>query len=105
MPELSQKRNESLGKLNSQLEMVNEQSVSTNRAMERVGGTLSSLGEANSSQAAALREMNEKTNQQNELMTKLIAAQSKRFTMLFVVTLILAVTAVGATVLGVLATR
>jgi ABC-type transporter Mla subunit MlaD len=99
IPELSQTQNESLNRLNSQLEMVNEQNVTAHRAMDRVGGTLQSLGEANSSQAAALREMNEKTNQQNALMTKLIAAQSRRFTMLFVVTLILAVTAVVATVL------
>lgn len=105
MPELSQSQNESLNKLNRQLETANEQSASTHRAMDQVGGTLRSLGEAHGSQAAALREMNEKTNQQNELMIGLIAAQSKRFTMLFVVTLILAVAAVGATLLGVLATR
>ncbi len=102
MPELSKTQNESLGKLNRQLEVTNEQNIANNRTLDKVGSTLSSLGEANTSQSSALREMNEKTNQQNELLTKLIAAQSRRFTMLFVVTLVLASTAVIASLISVL---
>jgi len=68
--------------------------------MEKLSTAIAALGEINSMQIESLRQMNSKTDVQTERLTKLVARQNKRFVMLFVVTILLAVGAITAVVLG-----
>ena len=62
---------------------------------------ISAMGEANTAQADTLKEVNTKTSEQHERLIKLMAEQGKRFMMLFVVTVALAVAAVMTAIVGI----
>lgn len=105
LPKLSREQQETLTGINRHLEMAGEQNVVASQTMEKVGSALNTLGQVNSAQADALKQMNSKATEQNEMLSQLLATQSRRFTMLFVVTLVLAAAAVVAVVAGLLINR
>ena len=101
LPEISRAQNETLAGINRQLEKSGEQNAAVSSTIEKVGTALDSMGQAGTVQAEALRHMSVEATEQNEMLTRLIAAQSKRFTMLFVVTLVLAVAAVTTAIVSI----
>jgi len=100
IPKASRAQTETLGGIKKQLEVTGEQNLVTSQTMEKLSTAIAALGEVNSMQIESLRQMNSKTDVQTERLTKLVARQNKRFVMLFVVTIILAVGAITAVVLG-----
>jgi uncharacterized phage infection (PIP) family protein YhgE len=102
VPKAVKIQSETLSNINRQLEMTSEQNVMSTQTIEKVGTAINALGETNRHQAEALKEMNTKADEKNEMLTQLIARQSRRFTMLFVVTLLLAAGAVTTAVMAML---
>ncbi|MHC4440959.1 MAG: hypothetical protein ACYTF1_07055 [Planctomycetota bacterium] len=100
LPKVTQAQTDALTGINRQLEMAGEQNMLATQTMGKLGNAIGTLGESNTSQTEALREMNAKANQQHQALTELIAKQSKRFTMLFVVTVILAMSALASIIVG-----
>jgi hypothetical protein len=101
LPKVARLQTETLSGIKRQLDMTNEQNLLTSQTMDKLGGAINSLGEFNSAQTQVLRDMGSSTVHQNELLTKLIAKQSRRFLMLFVVTVILASAAVTAAIVAI----
>ena len=101
IPRVTRGQTEALANINRQLEMVGEQNVVSNQTMDRLSSAVSSVGQTNSGQTEVLREMGVKTDQQSEMIRTLISAQSRRFTMLFVVTLILALTTITIAIVSI----
>jgi hypothetical protein len=100
-PKVARLQSETLSGIKRQLDMTNEQNLLTSQTMDKLGTAISSLGEFNSAQTHVLRDMNSSTVQQNELLTKMIAKQSRRFLMLFIVTVVLATAAVAAAIVAI----
>jgi len=101
IPRVTRGQTEALANINRQLEMVGEQNVVSNQTMDRLSNAVTSVGQTNSGQTEVLREMGVKTDQQSEMIRSLIATQSRRFTMLFVVTLILALTTITTAIVSI----
>ena len=98
VPRIARAQTDTLTGINQQLGMVSEQNVVTAQAMEKLSTAISSVGEINGAQAQILRQMYAKTDEQNEHVNRLIDRQSRRFVMLFVVTLVLTAAAIGSLV-------
>jgi len=101
LPKIARTQSDTLSGMNRQLQMAGEQSVVTSQTLDKLGSAIQMVGQANRSQTSTLKQMDVKTSQQNELLASLIARQSKRFTMLFVVTLLLAAAAVAVGTLAI----
>ena len=95
IPRVARTQSETLAGIGRQLEMSGEQNVLANQTMGKLEFAIGRLGEANQSQAEALRSMHDSTSERNNQLAELIANQSKRFTMLFIVTVLLAAAAVA----------
>lgn len=100
IPKASRVQTEAINGIRKQLEMAGEQNLVTSQTMAKLGTAISTLGEVNSSQIEALAQMNRKSDDHSERLSKLIARQNKRFVMLFIVTIVLAVGAITAAILG-----
>lgn len=96
VPKLARAQSDALTSINRQLEMAGEQRMVTTQTLERIGTSLGTLGAASQNQAEHLKMMSNRAEQQTELLTQMLARQNRRFIMLFVVTVILAVAAIGA---------
>jgi predicted nucleic acid-binding Zn-ribbon protein len=102
IPKVTRAQTETLTGINRQLEMTGEQNMVATQTMEKLGHAINTLGDSNNRQTQALQEMNVKVNEQHETLTQLVSKQSKRFTMLFTVILILAVAAITSIIVGVI---
>lgn len=102
MPKASQQQTQTLAGIQRQLEVSGEQNVIATQNMEKITSAVVALNQANELQSQALRDMNAKSEQKNDLLNTLIERQNKRFTMLFVVTIILTLLAIGGAAFGVL---
>ncbi len=100
LPRLTKTQSETLASIGRQLEMTGEQNVVAAQNMERIGQAIKSLGDTNERQSQILNEMNAKADEKTALLNELILRQNRRFIMLFVVTILLAVAAVGAVITG-----
>jgi methyl-accepting chemotaxis protein len=100
IPKATRVQTEAIHGIRKQLEMAGEQNLVTSQTMEKLSTAISTLGEVNTTQLEALNQMNRKSDDQAERLGKLIARQNKRFIMLFVVTIVLAVAAITAAILG-----
>jgi len=100
LPKVARAQSDTLAGINRQLEMAGEQNVVSTQTMEKLGMAIDTLGQSNQGQAEALKEMNARTNEHHDLLTDLIDKQNKRFTMLFVITIVLAIAAVAAAVVS-----
>lgn len=98
MPKAARIQSETLAGIKRQMELTGEQNLVTGQSLEKLGAAISALGEFNSAQADALREMNAQASRQTEVLANLVARQSRRFVMLFVVTVVLAVMATGGAI-------
>lgn len=99
IPKVARSQTETLNGITRHLEMSGEQNVVTTQTLDKLGTTISVLGESNHAQSEVLQQMDAKTAEQNQMLTSLIARQSRRFMMLFIVTVLLAAAAV---VIGIL---
>lgn len=102
IPRAARVQGEALSGIKRQLDMAGEQNLLTSQTMEKLGTAIHSLGEFNNAQTQVLRDMSVSTVHQNELLTRMIAKQSRRFLILFIVTVILATGAVAAAVVAML---
>ncbi len=100
LPKASRAQTETLNGIKKQLEVTGEQNLVTSQTMEKLSTAIATLGELNSSQVEALRQMNMKADDQNERLSHLVSRQNKRFIMLFVVTVILALGAITTAVIA-----
>ncbi|NLX23597.1 MAG: methyl-accepting chemotaxis protein [Phycisphaerae bacterium] len=96
VPRIARAQTDTLTGINRQLGMVSEQNVVTSQAMEKLSTAIHSVGEVNGAQAQILRQMYAKAEEQTEQVNRLIDRQGRRFVMLFVVTLVLAIAAIGS---------
>ena len=102
LPKIARVQGDTLAGINQQLQMAGEQNLVTTQTMDKLGTAVSVVGEATQTQTRTLREMDTKAGEHNALLAELIDRQSKRFTLLFVVTLVLAGLAAGLGVLALL---
>jgi CHASE3 domain sensor protein len=100
LPKVTRAQTDTLAGINRQLEMASEHNVLATQTTEKLGNALDSLGQASASHADAVNQMNTRVNEQNNLLTQLIARQSKRFMMLFIVTIVLAAAAITVAILS-----
>jgi hypothetical protein len=100
LPKVTRSQTDTLSGIGRQLEISNEQSVIASQTMDRLGTGLKTLGETSQTQGLILRDMSVKAAEQSEQLSRLVASQGKRFMMLFVVTIVLALAAIGAAVVG-----
>lgn len=100
IPKATRGQSETLSGINKQLEVSNEQAVMAAQTMDRLGTNIRTLGDSTLAQGEILREMNAKAAEQNQQLTLLIANQSRRFLMLFVVTVVMAVAAIATGLIG-----
>ncbi len=101
IPKTARVQGETLAGIKRQLEMSGEQSLVQSQTMDKLGSAIGTLNEFNSAQVQALREMHAQAGEQNELLRKVISRQSKRFTMLFIVTVVLAAAAIAVAIVGI----
>ncbi len=102
LPRLTKTQSETLAGIGRQLEMTGEQNLVTSQNMEKIGQAIKGLGDTNERQSQVLHEMNNKADEKTALLNDLILRQNRRFIMLFVVTILLAVAAVGAVIVGIM---
>ncbi len=100
LPKASRAQTDAINGIKRQLEVTGEQNLVTFQTMEKLSNAISTLGEVNTTQLEAISQMNRKTDDHTERLGKLIARQNKRFVMLFVVTIILALGAIAAAIVG-----
>ncbi|HOW72048.1 MAG TPA: hypothetical protein PKY77_15720 [Phycisphaerae bacterium] len=101
IPRVTRGQTEALANISRQLEMVGEQNVVSNQTLDRLGNAVAGVGQASSSQTDLLREMGLKTDEQSGMIRSLITTQGRRFIMLFVVTLALALTTIVAAIVSI----
>ena len=102
MPKITRAQTDTLAGINRQLEMAGEQNVVASQTMDKLGTAINALGTSNQAQAEVWKQMDAKATEQNDLLTQLIARQSRRFIMLFVVTAVLAAAAITVGTLALL---
>ncbi len=95
VPKLARAQGDALTSINRQLEIAGEQRVVTPQTLDRIGTSLGTLGTATQNQTEHLKMTGSRAEQQTELLTQMLARQNRRFIMLFVVTVILALAAIG----------
>lgn len=100
IPRTARAQSETLACIGRQLEISNEQAVVNSQIMDRLGGSLRALGENSQAQGEILREMSQQAAEQSEQLVRLIEQQGRRFTVLFAVTVFMALAAVAAVVVG-----
>ncbi|MBI4581365.1 MAG: hypothetical protein HY718_16810 [Planctomycetes bacterium] len=100
LPKASRAQTETLNGIKRQLEVTGEQNLVTSQTMEKLSSAIGVLGELNATQVQALQQMNAKADDQTERLSQLVARQNRRFVMLFVVTIVLAVGAITAAILS-----
>ena len=103
LPNLSRAQNESLAGINQQLHVASEQNLVATQTLDKLGSSLQGMGDAARTQTQALRDMNTKSAEQNNRLAELLDQQNRRFMMLFVVTVVLAVLAVGIGIISLVA--
>lgn len=95
VPKLAKSQSEALSGINRQLEMAGEQRVLASQTLDRIGTALGTLSTSTQTQTERLKMIGAKTDQQVDLLTQMVARQNRRFIMLFVVTVALALATVG----------
>lgn len=100
LPKASRAQTDTLNGIKRQLEMSGEQNLVTSQTMEKLSTAIATLGELNATQGEALRQMNLKADDHNERLNHLVSRQNKRFIMLFVVTVVLAIAAISTAIVA-----
>ncbi len=98
VPKLAKAQGEALVGINRQLEIAGEQRVMTSQTLDRIGTAMGTLNTASQNQTERLKMIGTRAEQQTEMLTQIIARQNRRFIMLFVVTVVLALAAIAAAV-------
>jgi septal ring factor EnvC (AmiA/AmiB activator) len=100
IPKVARAQTEAINGIRKQLEMSGEQNLVTSQTMEKLSTAIAALGEVNTTQLEALNQMNRRGDDQTAQLSSLIARQGRRFVMLFVVTVILAMGAIAAAIIA-----
>ena len=96
VPKLAKTQSETLVSINRQLEMAGEQRVLASQTLDRIGGALGTLSTTSQTQTERLKMIGARAEEQVDLLSQMIARQNRRFIMLFVVTVLLAIGALAA---------
>jgi len=94
IPKVTKSHYNTLSGINRQLEMMTEQDIVSGQNMERLGGAIQTLGQHGGTQTDLLKEMNIKMAVQNERLGEFVTTNTRRFVILFIAALILAVTGI-----------
>ena len=77
------------------LDMMNEQSVVGNQAMEKLNSALTSVSQSGQLQADLLRQIDARASEQNQRLNDMLDSQRRRFTNLFIAAIMMALIAVA----------
>lgn len=102
LPKLAEGQREALSAIHQELQSSQE---ADRQMVETLGGfreAVTSWGESSTASTQALTELKEAASRRDEELNTLIATQSKRFTWLFVVTLVLAAAAIATGIIALL---
>lgn len=99
LPKVARMQSETLVSISQQLQVTTEQNVVTGQTMDKLSQAINLVGESSRTQNHTLAQMNAKTTEQNDLLADLVARQSRRFLMLFIVMLVLVAAAITLGVL------
>ncbi len=102
MPKAARLQAEALSGINRQLGIASEQEAVARQTLEKLSAAVGALSDFNAAQAEAMKQMATRTDEQNRQLNQLLARQTRRFTMLFAVTVALATLAVAAVAAGLL---
>jgi len=100
LPKVTRSQTETLSGINRQLEISNEQGIVTSQTMDRLGTTLRTMGETTQAHGEIIREMSVRAVEQGRQLTDLIAQQSRRFMLVFGVTVFMTLAAIAAAIVG-----
>jgi hypothetical protein len=100
IPKVTRGQTETLTRIGRQLEISNEQGIVASQTIDRLGSTLRSLGETSQTHGELIREASVRAAEQGQQLVQLVGQQSRRFMLLFGVTIFMALAAVAATVVG-----
>jgi methyl-accepting chemotaxis protein len=101
IPKVTRAQSEALTGISRRLDMMNEQSVVGNQAMEKLNTVVSSVGQSGQTQTDLLRQLDARASEQNQRLGELLDSQGRRFTILIVVVVLLALIAIAASILAV----
>lgn len=101
MPKAARAQSEALAGISRSIEMMNEQTVVGNRTMDKLQSTIASVGQTGQIQTELLKQLDARAGEQNQRLNELIAGQNRRFTVLLVIALALAVAAVVTSLLAI----
>ncbi|HSW44306.1 MAG TPA: hypothetical protein VLM89_01915 [Phycisphaerae bacterium] len=96
IPKAARSQTDALTGMNSRLDMMNEQNVVGTQVMEKLQSAVTSVGQAGQVQTELLKQLEARAGEHNQRLGELLTGQSRRFTILFAITVALAVIALAA---------
>ena len=102
IPRVTRAQADALTGINSRLEMMNEQNVVATQSVDKLNSAIASVGQTGQVQTELLKQLDARSGEHNQRLADLLASQGRRFTILLVITILLALAAVAAAVLAVL---
>lgn len=98
VPRLARTQTDALVGINRQLSMISEQEVFTSQALDKLGQATRTTGEANLGQTEMLRQMCVQSEEYNATLRQMVASHNRRFLIMCVLTIVLALAGIGALV-------
>lgn len=102
LPKLAEGQREALGAIRQELQSSQEADRRMVETLEGFREAVTSWGRSSAASTEVLKELKEAASRRDEDLNTLIAAQSRRFTWLFVVTLVLAAAAIATGIIALL---
>lgn len=96
LPGVTKAQTEALTGLSRQFELANETTVQMNHALQSLGQMVESLRKSGQEQADAYRRTQQEGREREIRLAELVVQQQRRFTLLFIITLILALVGAAA---------
>ncbi len=100
LPKAMKTQESALGGINQHLAMIAEQSVVESKTMEKLGGTIQQLNDQGNSQTQLLNEVVARLTEQHAHFQSSVNSGTRRFTILWIVTLLLAAGGLTAAILA-----
>ncbi len=101
MPKAARAQSEALAGISRSIEMMNEQTVVGNRTMDKLQSTIASVGQTGQIQTELLKQLDARAGEQNQRLNEMLASQTRRFTVLLVIAIVLAVAAIVTSLLAI----
>lgn len=102
IPRVTRAQADALAGISSRLEMMNEQNVVATQSMDKLNSAVASAGQTGQVQTELLKQLDARSGEHNRRLADLLAGQNRRFTILLVIAILVALAAVAAAVLAIL---